>query len=279
MPAYIHACDGLRLRQFVLDRPSRRSVFRPVMIVSRLLIAILILFILPLATHVVWWVFHEDLGPDWSRADWTSAKILPAPQDHPGALIRIYAARTGQWKGAFALHTWIVVKDAGALRYTRYDKVGWGSPVRTDAWPADARWFGHAPDLVLALEGEEAARLVPGIRKAVAEYPYRNGGDYRIWPGPNSNTFVAHVVAEVPGLQVAMPPNALGKDFHPLSDIVGPSPSRTGIRIQLGGLLGLTIGWVEGVELNFLGLVTGIDIRHPALKLPGWGRIGMPIGA
>jgi hypothetical protein len=29
------------------------------------------------------------------------------------------------------------------------------------------------------------------------------------------------------------------------------------------------------VEINVLGLVAGIDIRRPAIKLPGFGRIGM----
>jgi hypothetical protein len=43
-----------------------------------------------------------------------------------------------------------------------------------------------------------------------------------------------------------------------------------------GGYLGLTVGWVEGVELNFFGSVLGLDIRRPALKLPGLGRLGVP---
>ena len=29
--------------------------------------------------------------------------------------------------------------------------------------------------------------------------------------------------------------------------------------------------------MNLLGLVAGIDLRRPALKLPGWGRIGLPL--
>jgi hypothetical protein len=33
---------------------------------------------------------------------------------------------------------------------------------------------------------------------------------------------------------------------------------------------------VEGVEINLGGLVAGLDIREPALKLPGFGRIGLP---
>lgn len=246
-------------------------------IMLRTLLVILVLFILPLATHAAWWFMRDDVAPSWSRADWTSARLLPEPSAHEAATVRIYAARTGRWRGIFAHHSWIVVKSKGALRYTRYDKVGWGSPVRTDGWAADARWFGNVPQLVVSLDGEAAERVIPQIRKAVAEYPFKNSGDYRVWPGPNSNTFVAHVVAQVPDLYVAMPPTALGKDFHGLSEIVSLTPSRTGIQVQLGGYLGLTIGWVEGVEANFLGLVTGFDLRRPALKLPGWGRIGVPV--
>ena len=44
------------------------------------------------------------------------------------------------------------------------------------------------------------------------------------------------------------------------------------------GLLGVKAGWVEGVELNLLGLVAGLDLRHPAVKLPGFGRIGIDNG-
>jgi hypothetical protein len=246
---------------------------------ARLLLVFAILFLLPLATHAAWYALREDTAPDWSRADWSSAHLLPAPARDQGAVVRIYAARTGRWKGIFAHHSWVVVKEAGATRYTRFDKVGWGSPVRTNAWPADARWFGNAPLLVVALDGPAAEAVIPKIRAAVADYPYAHYGDYRVWPGPNSNTFIAHVMSEVPELQAALPPTALGKDYHPVSDIVSPTPSRTGFQIQLGGYLGLTLGWVEGLEVNCLGLVAGFDLRHPALKLPGWGRIGVPLDA
>jgi hypothetical protein len=47
---------------------------------------------------------------------------------------------------------------------------------------------------------------------------------------------------------------------------------------SLGGYLGLTIGWIEGFEINFFGAVLGFDIRRPALKLPGIGRLGMTAG-
>jgi hypothetical protein len=47
------------------------------------------------------------------------------------------------------------------------------------------------------------------------------------------------------------------------------------VRATLGGYLGVTAGWVEGVELNLLGAVFGLDIRRPAIKLPGIGRLGV----
>ena len=46
--------------------------------------------------------------------------------------------------------------------------------------------------------------------------------------------------------------------------------------LTLGGYAGVTVGWVEGLEVNILGAVAGIDIRRPALKLPGLGRLGVP---
>ena len=51
------------------------------------------------------------------------------------------------------------------------------------------------------------------------------------------------------------------------------TPSGTGIQLSLLGVLGVLYGPDEGLELNVLGLVTGIDLRHPALKLPGIGRV------
>ena len=56
----------------------------------------------------------------------------------------------------------------------------------------------------------------------------------------------------------------------------GLTPSGTGAFVSLGGYLGLTVGWIEGVEINFLGGVLGLDVRRPALKFPGIGRLGTP---
>ena len=66
-----------------------------------------------------------------------------------------------------------------------------------------------------------------------------------------------------------------GKDFPADGRWVAPTLSRTGLRLTLGGYVGLTLGWVEGLEFNLLGGVIGCDFRRPAIKLPGVGRIGL----
>lgn len=233
-----------------------------------------LVFLLPLAAHAIWWL-PRGASADWHSADWSSAGILPTASSNPQALVRVYCAPTGRWKGVFAVHSWIVVKEAGARRYTRFDVVGWGRPVRTDNWAPDARWFGNEPRLVGAADGEAAARAIPKLRAAIARYPHGRAGDYLIWPGPNSNTFVAEVLAQVPEAGIVLPPNAIGKDYRGAGLYAGLSPSGTGVQVSALGLLGLTVGQREGLELNVLSLVAGIDWRQGAIKLPGWGNVGL----
>jgi len=233
----------------------------------------LLVFLLPVATHAAWWSLQANAS-DWRRADWSSTKLLPPGASEPQATVHVLAARVGRWRGVFAHHSWIVVKEAGASSYTRFDVVGWGMPVRVNHREADGRWFGNMPQLVAELRGPEAARLIPQIRAAVASYPHSQAGAYSAWPGPNSNSFVQHVLAQVPDLAEALPPTAIGKDFRDNGLFAGLTPSRTGIQASLYGLAGISLGWVEGIEINLLGLVAGFDLRSPALKLPGWGRIG-----
>ena len=237
------------------------------------MIVVLALLFAPIAVSTVEYLFG-DRSIGWQSADRSSAGLLPSPAQHPDALLRIYAARTVRWRGIFAVHSWIVIKEPGAPRYTRYDYTAWGEPIRINGFAPDGRWFGGAPETIAAADGEAASRMIPKIRAAVEGYQWRSTGDYRAWPGPNSNTFVAAVLAAVPELQAALPPTAIGKDFPYDGDMFGLTPSATGVRISLGGYLGLTIGWVEGIEINFLGAVLGIDLRRPAVKLPALGRLG-----
>ena len=106
----------------------------------------------------------HDTAQAWNEADWSSAHILPPARSKPEALVHVYAARTGRWKGVFAHHSWIVVKERGASTYTRFDKVAWGQPIKINNWAPDARWYGHSPKLVGAVEGPAAEALIPKIR-------------------------------------------------------------------------------------------------------------------
>ena len=181
-------------------------------------------FLAPLALHAVWWLAQSP-DVDWHSADWSSAGVLPSASASPEASVHIYCAPTGRWKGVFAVHSWIVVKEMGARRYTRFDVAGWGRPVKVDNWAPDARWFGNEPQLVATKKGAEAGRLIPQIRAAIARYPHGKAGDYLIWPGPNSNTFVAEILAQVPEAGIVLPANAIGKDFRGTGFYAGLSPS------------------------------------------------------
>ena len=234
-----------------------------------------VLFLLPLGIAGLRYALTND-GTAWQTADRDSAGLLPPAAAHPQAAVRIFAARTVRWRGIVATHSWIVFKQAGESQYTRYDYTAWGDPVRVNGFVADGRWFGRIPTLVFAAEGDAAAALIPRMRAAITAYAYRNHGDYRAWPGPNSNTFVSAVMDAVPEMRAALPPTAIGKDFPYDGHWLRRTPSGTGLRLTLGGYAGLTVGWVEGIELNLLGGVLGLDVRRPAVKLPGLGRLGVP---
>lgn len=237
---------------------------------------IVLLLAVPLGFQAARYWYSDD-GISWAAADRSSMGFLPSATPEREAIVRIYAARTVRWRSIFAVHSWIVVKEKGAGGYERFDKVGWSGsdPIRRNGYIPDGRWFGHDPEVVFAADGAEAERLIPQIKAAIAAYNFSKAGDYQVWPGPNSNTFVASVMAAVPDIQATLPPVAIGKDFPANGKWIGVTGSRTGVYATLGGYAGITIGWVEGLELNLFGAVIGLDIRNPGIKLPGIGRIGV----
>lgn len=249
----------------------RRRAFR---VLSWSVLVLLVLLAGPLAALALG---KAPWRSDWSRASSRAIGLAPDPVAHPAAVVQVYGARTFGWRGAFAVHTWVATKPAGADRYTRYEVIGWygrggGSTVAVSSSRApDAEWYGQAPDLLRDLRGAEAEAVLAKLPAIVDAYPY--GTSYRMWPGPNSNTFVAHLAREIPELKVALPANAIGKDWLPLDRAIARAPSGTGWQASLYGVLGVMAGAEEGVELNVLGLVVGIDPFAPAIKFPGLGRV------
>ena len=234
-----------------------------------------------LVTYVVAALLFLHATSDAHAADWRTASrepvgLAPDPATTPEAVVQVYSARALSWRGYFGVHPWIAVKPAGAREFTVYEVNGWrlrssGSSIIRSNRPPDGRWFGNAPELLAEARGEGVDALIGRIEAAIARYPWQD--QYRVWPGPNSNTFVAWVLRAAPELRVNLPPTAVGKDWLgavPFAKL----PSGTGVQANAFGVLGVAAGWQEGVEVNVLGLTFGIDPRHLALKLPLIGSIG-----
>lgn len=227
--------------------------------------------------------FAQDSAPkaavtrgSWATAPRHSAGIAPDPaQLADTAIVQVYTAATYGWRGFFAVHPWIIYKRRGETAYTRYDVVGWRAPqvVQRNYAVPDGLWYGAAPELLVDLQGEDVEAMIDDIETAVTSYPYAD--QYRTYPGPNSNTFLAHIGRQVPALKLDLPANAIGKDYRPLTNPLGVSSSGSGVQIALLGLLGVSVGLQEGLEFNVLGLNFGIDLNAPALRLPFWGRLGL----
>jgi hypothetical protein len=191
------------------------------------------------------------------------------------AVVQVWGARTLGIKGLFGVHTWIAVKPAGVPEFTVYEVIGWRLRWTDTALVArnraPDRWFGSAGELYAEKRGAGVDELIRRIDKLAAEYPYAKR--YTLWPGPNSNTFVAWITRQIPELQADLPATAIGKDYLG-GGVVGAAPSGRGFQFSLGGLLGFSASGVEGLELNLLSLNFGVG--PSGLKLPLIGRIGSP---
>ena len=217
---------------------------------------------------------------DWRTASRESVGLAPDPAGVREAMVQVYAARAVGWRGRFAVHSWIAVKPPNASAWTVYEVIGWRAyrglpPLVVHGRPPDGRWFGAAPEVLCERRGEGVERLIAGIEAATRTYPY--GDSYRLWPGPNSNTYVAHVLRSVPELACKLPGTAIGKDFL-VDALLAPAPSGSGLQVSLWGLLGVLVSANEGVELNLLGFVFGVDPADRALKLPIVGRVRLGFG-
>ncbi|MBX2994970.1 MAG: DUF3750 domain-containing protein [Bdellovibrionaceae bacterium] len=221
--------------------------------------------------------FEARAQKSWWQLDRSPVGLTPTPESEKRAVVQIYAARAYSWRGYFGVHSWVAVKEENASEYTVYEVMGFrvesGVPVirKTHRQP-DSRWMGNDPTMLFDLRGEKAAKMIPEIEKAVQSYPYPEF--YRLWPGPNSNTFVSHIMRNTPGIYVELPPHAIGKDWIGEARPVGWTESGTGVQVSLFGALGFSLGLAEGVELNLLGMTFGVDVLRPALKLPFVGRVG-----
>lgn len=213
-----------------------------------------------------------DFNTHWQMADRQSAHLAPNPMTTKEAVIQAYAARAFHWRGIFSSHTWLAFKEKNSDSYVVLQVIGWRqfhgmSAVVMQHDVPDRAWFGQKPSVILDLRGLAAEKLIPQIIQAVKNYP--DAAVYQLWPGPNSNTFIAYIARQVPELGLMLPGNAVGKDFLPDGKIFARAPSGTGYQVSLLGVFGLLLAKEEGIEINFLGGVYGFDFQRMKVKLPG----------
>lgn len=216
---------------------------------------------------------------DWRNASRQSSELAPVPSKFKDAIVQVYVARAFSWRGIFAVHPWIAWKNVDEKQYNVSEVVGWrvnrgleAVVIRKDV--PDRKWYGNTPEIIYEVRGEKAQAIIKKLPKIISEYPYTN--QYRLWPGPNSNTFIQYVIRSMPELRTELPSNAIGKDWPIEGRIFDEAASNTGYQLSLYGLLGLTFGRVEGLEFNILGLSFGVGASPFVLKLPFIGRLGAP---
>jgi hypothetical protein len=240
----------------------------------RLWLAIVFGYI-PLA--VTYLTFSGQLpAADWRTASREPAGLAPDPATTPEAVVQVYSARAVSWRGWFGVHTWIAVKRSNASEFTVHEVMGWrlrrtGTALVSRNRAPDGYWYGNRPELLSDVRGPGVDALIDRIDAAIVEYPYPD--EYHVWPGPNSNTFVAFVMRKVPELRVDLPPTAIGKDYLGWRS-VHRTPSGTGGQASLFGVVGVAAGLEEGLEVNLLGLNFGVDPKSLSIKLPIVGRLG-----
>ncbi|MFC1843977.1 DUF3750 domain-containing protein [Thermodesulfobacteriota bacterium] len=153
---------------------------------------------------------------DWRTASRKSAGIAPDPASTKEAVLQIYGAKAWSWRGWFAIHTWISAKHTGETSYTVYDVVGWRShhdqPVlRIGHDIPDRYWYGEKPRIIKEFRGKGVDALIDSVDRAARAYPWKT--TYKVFPGPNSNTFTGWIARKVPELELDLPFSAIGRGY------------------------------------------------------------------
>jgi hypothetical protein len=118
------------------------------------------------------------------------------------------------WIGRFAWHYWFVVHDAtGSHRWEVWQTKNAGGfcigHVHRDLKAPDHGVGGGPSRLVLEWK-EDPARRIAAVLENARTYPFCH--KYRLWPGPNSNSFVAWVLREA-GIEHELDPRGIGRRY------------------------------------------------------------------
>ena len=221
--------------------------------------------------------FTSCSSKSWRNASRESAGIAPKASELREDFVQIYYARAYSWRGYLGIHPWIAWKEKEETQYTVAQVTSWnvrrtGKAVSVEKDLPDRLWFDNFPTVLIEARGEKASKIIKQIKPLIENYPFKQ--NYRIWPGPNSNTFISYLIRNIKELDIELPANAIGKDYFGATTFASKTASETGLTLSVFGTLGLTLGLAEGIEINLFGIHLGVDFWTPALKLPLFGRLG-----
>ncbi len=170
-----------------------------------------------------------------------------------------------------ARHPWFAIREQGVQQWERWEI---GSRGSTDLGYVNHSYRdplgGDEVRVHGVLRGEKAMRFIRCLRRESVRYEHRHV--YRVWPGPNSNTY-ADIMLRRCGFRAELPPTSVGKDYR---GIIGVSGTTGGTGVQLETpILGVRVGLTEGVQFHVFSFTVGIDWWPPAIVFPvGDGRLG-----
>lgn len=229
-----------------------------------------------------------------------SPQLLTEEEDWMVVVATVRLPDYMDWYTRFAEHAWIDVKQGSEDDWMRIEIGGPTSgvkifPIESAEARGTHRWQNRV-SVLETLQGERARKVIPAIlERARAEPDFGQqhlqfddsggfsvtidgptGRKYDAFPGPNSNTLIAGILEDVPGLHAELHHNSVGKDF-PRGFRAGRTSSGLGLELD-STYLGAGIGLRQGLELHLAQLTLGVSLWPPALKLPFLPRIGIHQG-
>ncbi len=145
---------------------------------------------------------------------------LDALHGKDAPVVRIYATPLIETAG-LAVHTWVAYRAAPDADWRRWEvsrsRRGPLRNVWSDQQASDDALFGLR--WVLAeFRGDEAWRIIDALENLAPQYPCWER--YVVFPGPNSNTFVAWILEQAQ-IDFVLPPHAIGALHPPVCERAG----------------------------------------------------------
>lgn len=129
------------------------------------------------------------------------------------AVVALYAAPVPV-VSAVAEHGWFVLRPAGSQTWERWEVWQEASGPYEHVQTRRRRVLSHVgaggTRLIYVWKGPKARALAQCIPRVSRTYPWRSW--YWWWPGPNSNTYIARVLAACDG-SLELPASFLGSSF------------------------------------------------------------------